>query len=130
MLPESKRKTAEKLSDIAIDLVKASTTDNNDKYKNCVAQKISDVTLLDYQAASYPFLPPINKTQLMCHNEYIFAYREGQYKTNDKITYVINNKSYNSYPGTSGSHEKDNEILEILYLEYDKENSFIKKVTI
>ena len=121
-LPESRRKVAKEVSGIAIDLVKASSTENNDEIKNSITKKLADLSLLDYQASSSPFTPPTNKAQLICNNTFKFAYRGMHDKKNDNIAYVVNNiRIVRFHPGDSKTFNSGNIQLELLYLEYDKE---------
>ncbi len=121
-LPESKKKVATEVSDIAVKLVEASSVKDNTEIKKQIMNRLSDISLLSYKVASSPFAPPINKTQLVCENTFKFAYHGQHNKKNDGIIYKVNNvSSFWIDPGKILTFKADNKELEILYLEYSKE---------
>ncbi len=122
-LPESKRKVASEVSEIAVDLVEASSTPDNSDIKDKIARKLAELSLLSYQVSSNPFVPPINKTQLMCDNGFSFSYRGHYNKGDEGIYFYVNNKSSSwQRPGDTYNLNEGGQTLKILYLEFDKNN--------
>ena len=121
-LPESKRKIAGEVSEIAVDLVEASSTRDNSVIKDRLVRKLADLSLFSYQVSSNPFTPPINKTQLMCDNVFKFSYRGNYVKNMEQIYFFVNNKNSGwQYPGDTYRTTEEGRGLDVLYLEFDKE---------
>jgi len=123
-LPEDKKEVAMEVSNIAVQLIEASATQDNNEIKNNIISKLSNIALIPYRVSSSPFIPPTNKTQLLCENEFNLIYH-GKYTANrnDAIDYMVNNVAAHQdiFPGITRSYHKKTMTLYILYLEYDKE---------
>lgn len=123
-LPENKKEVAMELSNIALQLIEASATQDNKEIKNNIISRLSNITLIPYRASSSPFIPVTNKSQLLCENEFNLIYH-GKYTANrnDAIDYMVNNIAANQYiyPGVTRSYHNKTMALDISYLEYDKE---------
>jgi hypothetical protein len=121
-LPEDKRKLAEQVSNIAIQLAEASTQKDNSAIKDKIVDDLTNLSLVSYTVESSPFIPPKNKVQLLCDGIFKFVYHGGYSKTNDTIGYTVNNANTAIVisPGVTRSYESGGEKLEILYLEYSE----------
>ena len=123
-LPASQRKVASEVSNIAIDMVNASTTKDNSEIKDRITNKLAGFSLLDYRASDSPFKPPVRKLQFMCGNIFRFTYNGTMSGGGRTVTFIVNNESHQLVPGKSRTFESNGTQLELLYLEYsEKEKS-------
>jgi hypothetical protein len=121
-VPEANKQIATEVLNIAEDLIQASSTTNNSEIKDRVVKKLGELSLLSYQVSSSPFTPPINKAQLMCDNMFKLSYRGRRQKRTDCILFSVNNKNTSwQCPGDTFRSIEGDQMLEILFLEYDTE---------
>ena len=83
-------------------------------------KNISNISLMSYQADTSPFVPPINKVQFLCDENFSIAY-SGQHRFSPLISKLkINSSAVQITPGDIRKFETEDRILEIMYLEFKK----------
>jgi hypothetical protein len=84
-------------------------------------KKLSDYSLISYRADASPFVPPLNKVQLLCGERFTLAYT-GQDRSSALVSRLkVNSMRVSLTPGDIKEFKSDNQKLTMTVLEYKKE---------
>jgi hypothetical protein len=84
-------------------------------------KRLSDFSLKSYQADASPFVPPLNKVQFLCGEEFALTYL-GQVNYDPLTSRLkVNKNSVTISPGDIIEYNEDNQKVTITLLEYKKE---------
>ncbi len=125
-LSQDKQDSAKELLAPILEMIAAQSsesTNSNDKglkaYGDDLKVKLEEFSLISYQAAKSPFIPPQKKTQFFCDNQFRFSYKGLQNRDTETIRFTVEgNVKYLSI-GQPRKFFSSDKTLEIVYLSYD-----------
>ena len=126
-LPQDKQDPAKELLEPILEMITAQSsesTNSNDKglkaYGDDLKVKLEEFSLISYQAAKSPFIPPQKKTQFFCDNQFRFSYKGLQNKRDtETIRFTVEGNIEYLYIGQPRKYFSGDKTLEIVYLSYD-----------
>ena len=123
-LPQSEQSSAEKLLAPILDKVDSnnSKVPSNNKFEKYGSQRkehVEKYSLASYQAGKSPFVPPKQKTQYFCNNNFRFSYK-GMRNGIETILFLLEGKNHYIEIGQPITFRSEEKLLEIVYLSYEK----------
>ena len=82
--------------------------------------KLEEFSLISYQAAKSPFIPPEKKTQFFCDNQFRFSYKGlWDERSTEAIRFTVEGSTKRLSIGEPRKYFSGDKSLEIVYLSYD-----------